>query len=120
MINYQISKEDLELIRKFDELKRKGYYCDSMQLTTVYNRVLNKHVNNTVCASCMRQRISELVDAANRYEQKMANEAISSPSDSVSEVEPIVVKEEENKELTEAEIMKERMAKVRAARKSKK
>jgi len=95
----QISKEDLELIRKFDELKRKGYYCDSMQLTTVYNRVLNKHVNNTVCGSCMRQRISELVAAADKFEreQEMAQEAISSPSDSVSEDEQTTTKEKENK-----------------------
>lgn len=98
----QISKEDLELIRKFDELKRKGYYCDSMQLTTVYNRVLNKHVNNTVCGSCMRQRISELVDAANRYEQKMANEVISNPKESVEEVKVDSNPQEGNKAVRKA------------------
>ena len=117
----QISNEDLKLIRKFEELKLKGYYCDSMQLTTVYNRVLNKNVNNTVCGSCMRQRIAELVAAADKFEreQEITKEAISRGKDSVTEVEVDKSKAEENKALTEADLMKERMAKVRAARKKK-
>lgn len=108
-----ITNEDLKLIRKFDELKQKGYYCDSMQLTTVYNRVLNKNVNNTVCGSCLRQRIAELVAAADKFEreQKIQNEAISSPSDSVEEVKVDSNPQEENKANTEPPVKANRKRK---------
>ncbi len=117
---YNFTEEDIKFVERAIELKRKGFYIDSMQLTEHYNRILNKHVNNTTCGSCMRQRIGELEGALNNYKQKIQNEAISSPKDNVPEVEVDNAKEEENKELTEAEIMKERMAKVRAARKNQK
>jgi hypothetical protein len=104
------NKEDIEMVEKFIDIRNRGYYCDGAQLTEVYNRVLEKHVNPTNCGSCLRQRVNELADALERF--KKLSEA-SKPD------EGTVVKEEENKELTEAEIMKERMAKVRAAKKNK-
>jgi hypothetical protein len=57
------SKEDIELVEKFIEIKNKGYYCDGAQLTQVYNRVLEKNVNVTNCGSCLRGRVSELETA---------------------------------------------------------
>jgi hypothetical protein len=104
------NKEDIEKVEKFIEIRNKGFYCDGVQLTEVYNRVLEKHVNPTNCGSCLRQRVNELADALERF--KRLSEA-SKPD------EGRVIKEEENKELTEAEMMKERMAKVRAAKKNK-
>ena len=68
----ELSKEDLALIRKFEKLKQAGYYCDSQLLTTVYNRILDKHVATTNCGSCMRSRIAELVEAANKFERMLA------------------------------------------------
>ena len=101
------NKEDIEMVEKFIDIRNKGFYCDGAQLTEVYNRVLEKHVNVTNCGSCLRQRVNELAEALERF--KRLSEA-SKPD------EGTVIKEEENKELTEAEMMKERMAKVRAAR----
>ena len=101
------NKEDIEMVEKFIDIRNRGYYCDGAQLTEVYNRVLEKHVNVTNCGSCLRQRVNELAEALERF--KRLSEA-SKPD------EGTVIKEEENKELTEAEMMKERMAKVRAAR----
>ncbi len=112
-MNYTFTEEDINFVEKAIELKNKGFYIDSNQLTEHYNRILGKHVNNTTCGSCMRQRVTELETALNHFKSK----AISSPIDSVTEVEHTTAKEEENKELTEAEIMKERMAKVRSHRK---
>lgn len=83
------NKEDIELVEKFIEIRNKGYYCDGAQLTEVYNRVLEKHVNVTNCGSCLRQRVNELAEALERF--KRLSEA-SKPD------EPTVVKEEENKE----------------------
>lgn len=76
------TKEDIELVEKFIEIKNKGYYVDGKQLTDVYNRVLNKKVNVTNCGSCLRGRTNELEAALNRMKAKL-------------EIEK---KEEENKE----------------------
>lgn len=103
------NKEDIELVEKFIEIRNKGYYCDGAQLTEVYNRVLEKHVNVTNCGSCLRQRVNELAEALERF--KRLSEA-SKPD------EPTTTPEEENKAVVDQkkEDMKARMEKVRAAR----
>ena len=103
------NKEDIELVEKFIEIRNKGYYCDGAQLTEVYNRVLEKHVNVTNCGSCLRQRVNELAEALERF--KRLSEA-SKPD------EPITTPEEENKAVVDQknEDMKARMEKVRAAK----
>ena len=87
----KFTKEDIELIEQFIQIKNKGYYCDGKQLTEVYNRVLEKNVNITNCGSCLRGRVQELENALNAY--KKAQEA-SKP------IEPTVDTPEENKEPT--------------------
>lgn len=116
------TNDDVKMVEKFIELKTKGFYCDGAQLTEVYNRVLDKRVNPTNCGSCIRQRINELEDALNRYKKSQ---------EELKEVEVDNAKEEENasldagatnvetKELTANESMKERMARVRAAKNKK-
>lgn len=89
----KFTKEDIELIEKFIELKNKGMYANGGQLTEVYNRVLDKRVNSTNCSSCIRQRISELEDALNRFRKL---------SESVSEDKVDNTKEEENKTVRKA------------------
>ena len=63
----KFTKEDIELIEKFVEIRNKGYYADGGQVTDVYNRVLEKNVNVTNCGSCLRGRITELEDALKRF-----------------------------------------------------
>ena len=104
------NKEDIEMVEKFIDIRNRGFYVDGTQLTEVYNRVLEKHVTPTSCGACLRQRVNELAEALERF--KRLSEA-SKPDEGTT------TKEDENKELTEAEIMKERMAKVRAAKKNK-
>lgn len=65
----KFSKEDIELIEKFIEIKRKGFYADGGQVTQVYNRVLEKSVNPTNCGSCIRGRVQELEDALNNFKR---------------------------------------------------
>ena len=105
------NEEDIKLVEKFIEIKNKGFYCDGGQLTSVYNRVLEKNVNSTNCGSCIRQRINELEVALNHFKKL---------SETLNEDKVDDSPQEENKELTEAEKMKEKMAKVRAAKKDKK
>lgn len=75
MINYQFTEEDIKFVEKAIELKNKGFYIDSQQLTDHYNRILNKRVNNTTCGSCMRQRVSELEGALLHFKAQEAKKA---------------------------------------------
>ena len=104
MMNYNFTEEDIKFVERAIELKAKGYYIDSMQLTEHYNRILNKNVNNTTCVSCMRQRVSELEGALNHYKSKMA---ISRGNDSVPEEEPRPSKGLEGNEVALPTVTKE-------------
>lgn len=107
-MNYNFTEDDIKFVEKAIELKNKGFYIDSMQLTEHYNRILNKHVNNTTCGSCMRQRVSELEGALNHYKSQDVRKQ---PSDSVSEQEPTTIPQEDNKAVTEPPVKANRKRK---------
>lgn len=65
----KFTKEDIERIEKFIEIKNRGYYADGGQVTEVYNRVLERNVNVTNCGSCLRGRIQELENALNHFKE---------------------------------------------------
>ena len=65
-----INEEDRIKIRKFEEIKNKGMYASGVEVTEVYNRVLNKRLPSTNCGSCIRQRVQEMVNALNREEEQ--------------------------------------------------
>lgn len=75
MINYQLTKEDIEFIEKAVELRNSGFYIDSTQLTEVYNRVLNKRATPSNCGSCNRQRITELEGVLLHFKASEAKKA---------------------------------------------
>lgn len=81
-----ISEENRNIIRKFENIMRRGLYASGDQVTQIYNSVLDKNVRTTNCGSCIRSRITELVKALNKVE---ADEA------------KLKAKEEEIKEETE-------------------
>lgn len=116
----KFTDEDIKLIKKFVDIKNRGYYASGSEVTEVYNRVLEKNVASTNCGSCIRQRVCELEGALNQFERKLQREQ-ELASNSSNEQELNNVKEEENKAVTDAgnEDVKARMAKVRAARKKK-
>lgn len=129
MNEININAEDYQTIRKFEDILRRGYYCDGGQVTELHNRVLGTRLASTNCGSCIRQRINALVEAANKFDRLSQRLSESVSEVKVEDVENAVnlhsnslgcLPQEENKELTEAEKMKERMAKVRAAKKDKK
>ena len=92
------TKEDIDKVEKFIEIKNKGYYCDGGQLTEVYNRVLNKNVNSTSCGSCLRGRISELEAALNRFKEICKRQEEIKASEALKEEKVDNVTPEENKE----------------------
>ena len=84
----KFTKEDIELIEKFIDIRNKGYYADGKQVTELYNRVLEKNANVTNCGSCLRHRVGELEEALNHFRKL---------SETKKEEEPITMKAEENK-----------------------
>ena len=95
-MNYTINAEDAKLIRKFDEIRQRGYYADGNQVTQIYNRVFNTRLNSTSCGSCLRQRIQQMVDALNHFEA-IAKKQEELAQEALKKDEPTPVKEEENK-----------------------
>ena len=90
----KFTKEDIERIEKYIDIKNRGYYADGGQVTEVYNRVLERNLNVTNCGTCLRGRIQELENALNQFK------ALSERT-KVEESTP--VKEDENKATGEAE-----------------
>lgn len=92
-MEYTFTDEDVKLVEKLINIKNKGYYCNGAELTAVYNRVLHKNAPQTNCSSCMRQRISELENALNHFKKQIENKAISSHTESKTQVEGTTIKE---------------------------
>lgn len=88
----KFTKEDIELIEKFIDIKNRGYYADGKQVTDCYNRVLEKNLNVTNCGSCLRGRIQELENALNAFKRLSEKAEVANPTP---------VKEEENKPIVE-------------------
>ena len=65
-----ISKEDRELIRKFENIMSRGHYADSTQVTLLYNKVLQKNEHVTNCSQCLRKRIQGMAAALNKLEEQ--------------------------------------------------
>ena len=85
MINF--TKEDIELIEKFIEIKNKGFYADGKQVTDVYNRVFDSRLTPTSCGSCIRGRIQQMENELNHFKTKIkAQEELN--NDKVDNVSP--------------------------------
>ena len=104
------TEEDIEKVKKFIDIKRRGHYVETHELTSVYNRVLEKHVSNTTCGSCLRQRVEELERALRKYEadkakaeeikaqEALKQEEVDNTPQDVKEADTEQIKEEETKE----------------------
>lgn len=68
------TKENIQLVEKFIEIRNRGYYVSGEELTKVYNEVLHKNVRPTQCSSCLRGRVNELEAALNQLKAKLAKE----------------------------------------------
>ena len=66
----KISSEDIELADKFYDILNTGYYCDSNSVTTLYNKLTGKNVNNTNCSTCIRHRVLEIHNIVERLKEE--------------------------------------------------
>lgn len=69
------TEENIKLVKKFIEIRQKGYYVQGAQVTKVYNEVLGKNVAVTNCSSCLRSRITELEKALRKWEAEQSKKA---------------------------------------------
>lgn len=89
-----ISDENRSIIRKFENIMRRGLYASGEQVTQIYNSVLGKNVRPTNCGSCIRSRITQLVNALNKVE---ADEAKLKAQEALKQEAPTDTKAEEEK-----------------------
>ncbi len=87
------TNDDIELVEKFIKIRNRGMYADGKQLTDVYNRVLEKNVHVTSCGSCLRQRVSELEKALNKFKEQIA---LKNAQDGAEHEEEVKKEETEN------------------------
>lgn len=61
--------DDIKLVKKFIEIRNRGYYCSGQEVTDVHNRVLHTNLSSTSCGQCIRARISTLENALIQFEK---------------------------------------------------
>ena len=97
----KFTKEDIEKIEKFIDIKNRGYYADGSQVTEVYNRVLEKNVNVTNCGSCLRGRIQELEAALNHFKELTKRQEELKAQEALKDAQVDNSSSDENKETVE-------------------
>ena len=63
-------------VRKYIDIRNKGYYADATALTKDYNKVMGTKRSVTHCGSCLRNMVGELETALKAYEAWEAQEAL--------------------------------------------
>ena len=91
------TEKNKEAVKKFIQIRNRGYYCSGEQVTKVYNEVFGQNKPNTNCSSCLRQRISELEKALKQWEAKEAKEAEIKAQEALKEEATTDTKAEEEK-----------------------
>ena len=91
------TEENKTAVRKFIQIRNRGYYCSGEQVTKVYNEVFGQNKPNTNCSSCLRQRISELEKALRQWEEQEAKEAQKKAQEATKQEAPTPTKAEEEK-----------------------
>ena len=75
----EISSSDIKLVEQFHSILNRGYYADSKQVTSLFNKLIRvpqglQPASPTNCATCIRRRILELVDFVSKIKENSKNE----------------------------------------------
>lgn len=108
----EISNEDLKLIRKFEDISKRGYYCSGQEVTSLHNKILGTRLASTNCSSCIKARIAALVAAADKFERmlELGNKTTEVKED-IKEIEVDDTPQDENKAKEEAPVKPNRKRK---------
>ena len=88
MANITITNEDVEQIKKFKQIRDKGYYVSGADVTKLYNKVLHQNVEVTNCSSCIRRRIGELVHIMDTFLKQMELTGATTVEEEIKEEKP--------------------------------
>ena len=88
MANITITNEDVEQIKKFKQIRDKGYYVSGEDVTKLYNKVLHQNVEVTNCSSCIRRRIGELVHVMDTFLKQMELSGCTTAEEEIKEEKP--------------------------------
>lgn len=68
------NSENILAFQKMQELANKKYRLNGVEVTNLYNSVLNKKVTPTNCSSCINQRYQELKKSYNNFQKQLAEQ----------------------------------------------
>ena len=104
------TEEDKLTVKKFIDIKNKGYYVNGTVLTNLYNKILGKNVSPTNCGSCLRSRVTELENALKQWEANEAKESAKKAEEEAKIAEVDNTPEELKEAVEEAKIAEEENA----------
>ena len=97
-MEYTFTEENINLIKKFIDIRNRGHFANAKQLTKVYNEVLHENKRVTTCGTCLRGMTTTLEKALRQYE---AEEAQKKAQEATKQEEPTPIKEQEKQAPTE-------------------
>lgn len=68
------NSENILAFQKMQELANKKYRLNGVEVTNLYNSVLNKKVTATNCSSCINQRYLEIKKSYNNFQKQLAEQ----------------------------------------------
>lgn len=91
--------ENIIAFKKMQELANKKYRLNGVEVTNLYNSILNKKVSPTNCSSCINQRYQELKKSYNNFQKQLAEQEIIKAVEEVNTTpKEITIKKEIKKE----------------------
>lgn len=68
------NSENILEFQKMQELANKKYRLNGVEVTNLYNSVLNKKVTPTNCSSCINQRYQEIKKSYTNFQKQLAEQ----------------------------------------------
>ena len=68
------NSESIIAFQKMQELANKKYRLNGVEVTNLYNSVLNKKVLATNCSRCIKQRYQEIKKSYNNFQKQLAEQ----------------------------------------------
>lgn len=69
-----LSSENIQLIEKFNDATRRGFFIDGKLVTRVHNEVFGRNLKPTSCMTCVKNRVKDLVNALNQFKEELAKQ----------------------------------------------
>ena len=92
------NSENIFAFQKMQELANKKYRLNGVEVTNLYNSVLNKKVTPTNCSSCINQRYQELKKSYNNFQKQLAEQEMIKAVEEVNTTpKEITIKKERKK-----------------------